>query len=58
MKLVNTLGALHIDHDTTTVPFPKRAHNPLPLEVGLRRGAVRLPSPHDCILRFVFSPLQ
>src|SRR5574341_1550611 len=54
-RLINTLGEVHIDHDTITVHFPKRAHNPLLLEAGFARERVRVPWLHDRVLRFEFG---
>src|SRR5574341_1187470 len=54
-RFINTLGEVHIDHDTITVHFPKRAHNPLLLEAGFARERVRVPWLHDRVLRFEFG---
>jgi hypothetical protein len=54
-RFMNALGEVHIERDTITVRFPKRAHNPLLLEAGFRRETVRVLWLHDRILRFEFG---
>lgn len=54
-RFINALGEVHIDRDTITVRFPKRAHNPLLFEAGFRRETVRVLWLHDRILRFEFG---
>jgi transposase len=54
-RFVNTLGHVRIERDAITVRYPKRAHNPLLLEAGFGREAVRVPWLHDRVLRFEFG---
>lgn len=54
-RFINTLGEVHIQPDTITVHYPKRAHNPLLLEAGFHQERARVPWLHDRILRFEFG---